>query len=314
MKDCQVVSFKGKVYVGGGTAATDSNDPARLYVYSPKDNTWDSMNTPVSHFALAIYKSKIVLVGGRVCYGENKQITNKVWVMPDKGFGRWKHEIIPNMKLQRFGASAVSIDDILIVTGGENETSALGIEIYDGKKWWNVNRPSDLCGSDVKIVLHEGDCYLFGGRHGRSVFSAKLASLIATCKMGDELHVSWRQMPNIPKQVAGGYPTVFGNTVVIQNGGVLYAYSPHTCDWVYVQNIPNGNLFCTGVTSSSRELMIIGGVSAETKVASSKVVKASIDGKNQTDMYVPITVSIYNVYLQTQFMIQTKSLHWRSFL
>ena len=182
----------------------------------------------------------------------------------------------------------MSIDNYLIVTGGEHEASALDIEIYDGNTWWNIKRPSDLCGSDVKMVLHEGDCYLVGGQHGRLCFSANLSSLITHHKIGDDSKGElclWRQMPNIPKQVAGGSLAVFGRRLVIQNGGALYAYSPYTHIWLHVLNVPDENLYCACVVCSGTELMVVGGVSrsAETKVTSSRVFKAFAKGKYHFD-------------------------------
>ena len=280
MKDSQAVWFKGKLYLGGGTT-TSQADSVKLYIYSPDTNTWGSMNTPVSHFALAVYQSQIVLVGGKKYGGENSsQMTNNVRVMTDELNSQWKMDIIPHMSFQRSGAVAVSIDSTLIVTGGEHELSALNIEIYDGRVWQNIDRPSDLRGSDVKMVLHEFDCYFFGGRHGRSVFSANLSSLITSCKMGGDCEEDlWRQVPDIPEQVAGGCPTVFGCRLVVENGGILYAYSPNTQVWVHMPKMPNEDVYNACIVCSNRELMVIGGLSAKTNVVSKQVAKVSINCK-----------------------------------
>ena len=279
MKDSQAVWFKEKLYVGGGTAEIQT-DSAMLYIYSPYSSAWNSMSTQsVSHFALAVYHSQIVLVGGKECCCENViQITNKVWVMTDEQI---KTDIIPHMKLRRSGAVAVSIDTVLIVTGGEQESSALYTEIYDGNMWWNIKRPSDLGGSDVKMALHEDYCYLIGGRHGRSAFSVNLASLISSSKAGGDHEdlLLWRQMPDIPEQVAGGCPAIFGSRLVVQNGGIIYAFSPSTQVWVLALKMPNENIYSACVVGSNKELMVIGGVSAKTNVVSKDITQVSINCK-----------------------------------
>ena len=175
MKDCQAVRCEEKLYVGGGTTQSDS--ATIIHVYSLDNNEWGSINTPVSHFALAVYhwqrRRRIVLVGGKECSCEDSLHTNKVWVMTESD-EHWNADIIPPMSLQRCGAVAVSTDSVLIVTGGECVTELstfeLYVEMYDGVQWWNIRGPRDLVSNDVKMAIHEGDCYLMGGRRGISVF------------------------------------------------------------------------------------------------------------------------------------------------
>ena len=280
MKDTQAVWFKEKLCVGGGTAETQT-DSAKLYIYSMDNSEWSLTSTPVTDFALAVYQSRIVLAGGKECFCENSsRITNKVWVMADEQISSWKTDIIPHMKLQRSGAVATGIDSVLIVAGGEHESSVLYIEIYDESMWWNIKQPSDLVGNDVKMALHDGDCYLMGGRHGRSVFSASLVSLIRGSKVGDDHEDNlsvWRQIPDVPEQVASGCPAVFGSRLVIQNGGILCAFCPGTEVWVFVLNTLNEDIYFASVIGSNSELMVIGGVSADTNVFSKQIIQVSLN-------------------------------------
>lgn len=67
MQDAQAVWLAKKLYVGGGFSVeeneTDQHDQA-LYVYTPATDVWDIIATPVYWFALATYRSQLVLVGG----------------------------------------------------------------------------------------------------------------------------------------------------------------------------------------------------------------------------------------------------------
>lgn len=74
MQDAQAVWFTEKLYVGGGYTETehiyaDCENQARLYVYTPKTDLWDTIDTPVYWFALAVYHSQLMLVGGDVKNG-----------------------------------------------------------------------------------------------------------------------------------------------------------------------------------------------------------------------------------------------------
>ena len=65
MHDAQAVWLGDKLCVGGGTTSSGSNrDDARLYIYTPTTDMWSAMDTPVCYFALIIYHSQQVLVGG----------------------------------------------------------------------------------------------------------------------------------------------------------------------------------------------------------------------------------------------------------
>ena len=288
MKDCQAVWCEEKLYVGGGTTVTQSDSSTIIHVYSPDNNEWGSMNTitPVSHYALAVYQYQIVLVGGKECSSENdSQSTNKVWVMTESD-EHWNADIIPPMSLQRCGAVAVSTDSVLIVTGGERVTFKLYVEMYDGSmsQWWNIKGPRDLDSNDVKIAIHEGDCYLMGGQQGISVFSASLVSLtcIRSSKVGSDHEEDlslWRQIPDIPRQVAWGCPAIFGSRLVVQNGGFLFGYCPNSRVWVLVLKTPNENIYSTCVIGSNKELMIVGGEYFETKVLSKQIIQVSINCK-----------------------------------
>lgn len=287
MKDAQAVCFEGKLYVGSGTAMK-RRDSAKIYVYTPAKDSWHSAEIPVSHFALAVYHSQIVLVGGRFYCGEGKDgpITNQILVLPKMEYGQCK--VLCEMKFQRCGAYATSIESrsesILIITGGEQEASATCIEIFNGKSWFNLSRPSDLCGTNVAVFLHNGDFYLWGGKDGRSVFSAPLASLEAIWKpqnISSVDEIPWKKLPSFPKQVIGGCLTAFGSRLLVQNGGIFYAYSPYTRSWVHVLNVPTcfGQLYnsCVVVLSAG-DLMMIGGVlSVSQAEIANTVIKASVD-------------------------------------
>lgn len=275
MKDAQSVWFEGKLYVGGGTAKT-IKDSAKLYIYTPNEDSWVSIDTPVYNFALCIYESTIALIGGRI-YDEDKpasgHVTNMVYMLR-KSTTSW---VTCNsmMKVRRCGASAISINDFLIVSGGECETSCLTVEVLCGNEWLSIKLPNDLNSSDVKMVQFKDDVYLMSKV---AVYHFSVSSLNDQEILASDSSI-WKRLPNLPKLAAGGSPVVFGCNLFVHNGGILYAYSPYNQSWIRVQDVPNSQLYraCVAVIAS-RELVIIGGVSSTTEDASDKVSKASIEG------------------------------------
>ena len=281
MIDAQAVWYKGKLYVGGGKAVKP-RDSARLYVYTPQSDSWSSFSTPVSQFALAVYNSQLVLVGGRKYNSAEDKLgpaTSEILVVPNMGLGRCN--LFSKMTHERCGGCAIAIGDILIVTGGEEESSVQDVEIYDGKSWYTIKRPLNLLGGDMKILIYNDSCYLLGGRSGRVVFCISLASLKAICKVGsmyDGDPLVWKRLPDVPEEVAGGCLTTLGNRLLVLNGGMLHAFSPYTYSWVHIQAISYSPLYCMCVViSSTGEMMLLGGKSSPSGTIANTVIKASFD-------------------------------------
>ena len=61
MSNAQAVFLKDKLYIGGGTASSDSS---RLVIYDFINDSWEMLNTPTAWYSLTAYHSQLVLVGG----------------------------------------------------------------------------------------------------------------------------------------------------------------------------------------------------------------------------------------------------------
>ena len=64
---------------------------------------------------LTVFDSQLVLVGGRSC--TSSEVTGELWSLEDEGKGKWSQPL-PAMPTARFAASAVTINNYLIVAGG----------------------------------------------------------------------------------------------------------------------------------------------------------------------------------------------------
>lgn len=111
--DAQAVTLDGKVFVGGGKS--DAHLGAELHIYLPKTNLWRGMYTLVCDFALTAYRSQLMLIGGYEFVDKGDDVlTNKLWTLYK--YTQWQ-ETLPPMQAMRYGASAVSHGDHLIVAG-----------------------------------------------------------------------------------------------------------------------------------------------------------------------------------------------------
>ena len=261
----KAVWLKDKVYVGGrGTSGSSRRDDARLYIYTPTTDTWDTpIDTPVWLFGLTTYHSQLVLVSGReYVMGE---LTSKLWTLSEHG--QWQ-ETLPPMPTPCTDASAVSHGDHLLVISPLFNNK---VHVYNGHYWANAQHLSQLLYT-IRSTIFNGHLYLMGGKMLLSqetyVYSASLDSLIASCQPSETSQPSsvWKRLPDVP--VGHCYPAEFGNRLIaVGRGGFfptttsLHAYSSFTLSWVHVRDIslPSSAATPCAVVLPSNELMVVGG-------------------------------------------------------
>ena len=265
----QAVWLKDKVYVGGATVSGNKRDEARLYVYTPATDMWDVLDTPVYHFALTIYHSQLVLVGGWE-YTSGLP-TNKLWTLSEHD--QWQETLPPlPTPLPAPGASAVSCGDYLLVIGVDYPLLNNKVFIYDSCLWKSAQHPPQLL-YFVTSTIFNGHWYLMGGTDSELslpqktyVYSASLDSLIASYQFSETSQTLsvWKRMQSIP--IGFCHPAVFGN-VLIAVGGLnsattsLHVYSSFTQSWVHTGDAPVTLTIATPCTValSSNELLVVNG-------------------------------------------------------
>ena len=264
MWDAQAVSLGKKLYIGGGMTDSARGNCGELYVYLPDKDSWEVMDSPVFWFALAAYRSQLVLVGGVEANddSENDNITGKIWTLCEDNQKPW-HTILPPMgSPRRCNASAVGHEKYLLVAGGNDlERSFDTVEVYDGSKWMETHPLPHPCVS-MKSTVFKGHWYLMGGYHqGREVYYASLDDLVESCHLGGATLSSWNQLPDVFFEYSS--PAIFGRRLVAiggQGSQAVYAYSPASRSWVAVGEMPiNGISNTCAAVVHSGELTVIGG-------------------------------------------------------
>ena len=271
MNGAQAVVLNNKIYVGGGETGNNTT-AANIYTYDPTMDTWETLQSPIRNSALTTYHNKLLLVGGRKT--STGQSTNQLWVF-EEGEQAWTQPL-PPMSTSRWGASAVSYQDYLIVAGGCNCNDGLlnTVEVFDGQQWVAADPLPKSC-SFMKSTSHDGHYYLMGGDgQGTSVFYTSLQSLVEKATQHpptspsntDQLSV-WKTLTDTPHQCSS--TTVFGGALVAAGGhpiqSSLHLYFPLTHSWLPAGEMPLGVHHTCSVTLPIGEMMVIGGRTRDTQ-------------------------------------------------
>ena len=239
---------------------------AKLSIYTPATDSWDSIATPVSHFALTTYRSQLVLVGGINCDDANP--STKLWTLSEDG--QWQ-ETLPPMETACINASAVNHGDHLMVINGKE------VNLYSGRCWAKAQCLPQALSSTKSIVLNDNLYVIaveipFNGQ----VYSASLDSLmiIASCQPSETRQRSpaWKKLPDVPD--CRFYPAGFGRRLIViaLNQSEICTFSPFAQSWIRVGYYPYGPPVygICAISLPSNELMV---------VQNRKVYKATIKSK-----------------------------------
>lgn len=275
------MSLGDKIYVGGAHTETSQETAARVYIYTPGEDMWDALDTPVHYFALATYHSQLVVVGGVECVFSKQSCTNKLWMLNEESW-----QSLPPMKTKRQFASAVGHGDYLIVAGGEDEESMTDIldvvEVFNGLFWAHTCHLPFQPFPNMKNVVVNGQWYLTGGLKG--VYFAALEVLIASNEAAEPSSV-WKRIHDVPvlssclaefdnHLIAVGQLCVDEEYIMTESclEPAIYAYSLDRCSWVHVGDLLVAINCISTVIMPIGELMIVG--ETESNSGTNKVFKA----------------------------------------
>ena len=277
MYDAQAVVLGNKLYVGGGVTLATATDRNIYSCDFTADITWEILKSPTKFPTLTTYQERLVLVGGRdpSTYAPTKQLLvmkdDQTWTQP-----------LPPMPTPRYGASAASTQQLLIVAGGvaHGLANVAVVEVYDGQQWVRTD-PLPKCCYSMKPILHDGFLYLMGGRYqDKSVFKCSIQALYEQATphppKKQSLWSTTRDAPYNYCSVAN-----FGGALVAVGGydkgpkNSIHMYDPLTQLWVHAGEIPVAVYRTCTVLLPGGEMMVIGG-EIEDGNRSSFVHKASL--------------------------------------
>ena len=224
-----------------------------LYIHTPASDTWDKKATPVFDFALTVYHSQLVLVGGIEYIGQYSggRPSTKVWTLGEDG--QWR-TTLPPLETTCISASAVSHGDHLFVID-----SAEGVYIFNGRYWATAQHPTFTEAVSILSVIRSTviDGCLYVMKRDSEVRYTSLDSLIASSGPSQTPQPSsvWKRLPDTP--VGGCTPAKFGNRLIAVRGRIIYAFSPVTQSWVEVGGVPHSLAVSCAIVLPSNELMVM---------------------------------------------------------
>ena len=249
----QIVHLEDAIYMG---RSNNFGSTGVLYKYHMVKKSWNKLQTKAAGYALATYRSKVVMIAGILSKQSQDAYNESVTVLDDDCGLEEKL----NSSLQQAenvgdyfkfkNGCAASDGDYLIAIGGKGPELSLGtnqrglrLRVFDGEKWSfataTLNSNMDL-GSMHYWTLHvlndEVYAAIYDSCSIRKVFHTPLESLKGT---SDGNMCQWNQVDDC----YGNYHlAVLGNHLVRLrvSGGVLqiYAYLPSSSKWVNVENVP----------------------------------------------------------------------------
>jgi N-acetylneuraminic acid mutarotase len=276
----------------GGSTSGAYEDDARLYIYTPTTDTWDTpIETPVYCFGLTTYRSQLVLVGGRVCKSKSSDnITDKLWTL--NKLYQWQ-DTLPPMRTKRHSVCAASFVDQLLVAGGciQHQGSVNIVEVFDGKYWLFAQSLPKRYDCLKSVILNQR-WYLMGGyvdlmSWSTMVHHISLESLTASCQSSETKTIQpssdvWKTLIDVPHPASGS--GVFHSRLITVGGGEeddltsnIYTYSFQTDTWIHIGEMPFRSCQTSPVVlPGTGELLVIGGDDGKRLIKT--VLKASIKG------------------------------------
>ena len=269
MRDPQAVIFEDKLIVGGGWSK-DKSQQRNLGVYDHTLDQWSlfSRQAPTQYFGIAVYRSKLSLLGGELLTQNFNSSSNTseiaIWDV-----NNWQHPI-PPMNNERSFPSACAFNDYLVVSGGFLDGTPVDIvEVFNGEHWF-VSAPLPKPCTWIKSSLSSDGilCIL----SGTSLFYCQVEELISTeYRQESEPATVWKPLPELPYSFSS--IALFGNSLISVGGldtrsrmrcSQIRAYFHRTRSWLHIADapcvqlngvatvLPTGELFmAAGETSNS---------------------------------------------------------------
>ena len=257
------------VYISQNFASSFGNECV-LHKCSMKDRSYDKLLSRAEGYALAVYRSKVLMIGGRIPSSSNDVYPKKpISVLHDSSLEesllhdssfKLEESLNSAMKdLYKIGrnACAVGDGDFLIVIGGDGpreETilkndSQEYVRVFDGQNWYYgaIAVPAESTfsadiGTQRKclVLVFQDRLYMtaYDATYSRTNFYyISLDCFKNQLDPQTTLTCTWNRLENVPDCARYTNLSVVGNqlvTVGIDGGFMMYAYLATSATWIGV--------------------------------------------------------------------------------
>ena len=250
-----------------------------VLVYSTNDHSWSTLPERQGASAITIVRNHITLIGGHNV--STRMITDTVSTWYEEE-GQWK-QVVPPMPTRRHCPTAMSHDNLLLVTGGVAEDGSTVLNTTDvldltTMKWTTAQGLS----LPIPLWLHHlalcGEyLYLVGGatvfpwatpkQSNSNAWRVKWSDVKQTAapQHSQPQRGVWTRIADPPTLLptatscGGTLYTVGGQTRDRKTIRTVYAYVTSRNQWVSVGNMSMGRFFHCAVPLSSNTMFVAGG-------------------------------------------------------
>jgi len=266
-----------------------------VFAYNSTTNKWSELpECPNTYVSLAMVNSLLTAIGGRT---PNDEVTNSLLSLPDN---KWTKQF-PPMPTKRWLTAAVCSGRSLVVVGGvgEGDKQLSLVEVMDTEslQWFTAsNLPHQLYRASATLC---GDqVYMLGGyyqtnKRSKSVFTCSLTTLLQSCKpqsLGGRLKTLslasrpkvWHQLADIPVTIStcaslqGQLLAVGGCDSYSKQTTAIHMYNTTTNSWEVISHMTTPRSHCLVAVLPHNQLMVVGGVTSDSRTGTDSVEIASI--------------------------------------
>lgn len=204
-----------------------------VYVYSPRDNSWEngvSLSSPRGEHVSAVVGGKIYVIGGRTRSTPNAQHykthhDTKFNEVFDPQTSKWT-QAAPAPTARNSAASVVIDGKIYVVGGRQNQTNKNGdvrivnvpnLEVYDPvTDSWESRAAMPIAQGGLAAAVADGKLYVFGGEQW---YPEEIVS--ANSWVYDPETNRWEALPNMPTPRHGLAAAALGSNIHVFGGSAV---------------------------------------------------------------------------------------------
>ena len=259
-KNAPETMIRGAAVVYGNTAYFTERHTHSVYSYQiiQREEEWSQLpNNPCENFGLAVIDGLLTSVGGY-----KKDYTNTLLSLTGEGERKQWSEIFPPMPTPRCYVACVSIEQTLIVAGG-NE-GIVEVMNINTKQWMAVT--SVLQKSQYLSATSIGDNLYITGDES-SVFTCSIPDLLSSATTGSSpVPNVWKSISDLPVTDStlvsfGGHLLAIGGDMgVVKPTSNVYRYDFNTDSWTVASQLKKKRYWSLAVALGDC-VVVVGGVS-----------------------------------------------------
>jgi serine/threonine protein kinase len=255
---------RGAAVVDGDIAYFMSwdGDVCSYNVFSKK---WSKLlQYPYWYSSLAVINGQLTAIGGCKEVGNKDTYTNKLLSLP--GY----EEIFPAMPTKRWGTTAVTSKEHLIVAGGtigrSDADESNTVEVMDTKSLvWSTVASLPHPYRETSVTICGDQLYMLGGEDNEDKTKSVLTCSLTELLQSSSSSFIWHRVADAPAYsstcaaVIGELLAIGGCDQDYEPSSAIHKYNPTTNSWDLISHMPTVRDNCLVTVLPTNEMMVVGG-------------------------------------------------------